>query len=115
MYYSPARNVKIDSEWVVTGHKNSFSRENHPLTPRALYPFRSRLRHMDFRRSSQNKNQTHDYTFPLNKVFKDTEVFPRFPVRKVPMSVKSKRPLAEFIDILGTQLMYVPNKRINRL
>jgi hypothetical protein len=113
MYSTPPRRLS-SREWVVVGRRSAAGTEIAQSAPRAMYLFQSRIKHVDVRRNSQSRQHRFDYTFPINLGFKDTEFFRKFPMRRVPMSVRSKRPVQESLDILGTQLMYIPNKRVVR-
>jgi hypothetical protein len=103
------------TDWTIIGHKTQNLPERKLLTPRAVYPFQSRIKHIGFRRIKKNKNQSYDNALSFNSNFGDTDHFKKFPIRKGPISVRSKRLNQEFIDILGTQLIYVPIKKNNRL
>ena len=114
MLISTGRINKEDKDWVIIGHKKNYNPEVHPLTPRAVYPFQSRLKHLDTRKAASNKNHSYDCRFPFNSAFNEVDFYKKFPIRKSPQSVKSKRSVQFCIDILGTQLIYLPNKKYNR-
>lgn len=115
MYQSPLRNIKVHKEWMIVGHNSSGSQDPSPLPSRAIYSFQPRLKHVDFRRIRKQKFNSFDQSFAVNSNGRENEMFPKFPTRKTPMSVRSKRPTTENIDFLGTQLMFVTHKKNNRL
>ena len=114
MLYSPESTIKDSKEWIILGKKSNSSSANPPMTPRAVYSFQSRLRHIDTRKNARAKSNSHDYKFPFNSAFKETDFYRKFPIRKGPPSVRSKRSMIDCIDILGTQLIFVSNKKNNR-
>ena len=113
MYQSPLRNIKVREDWMVVGHNSSISSYSSPNSNRANYSFQPRLRHLDFRKTRRQKANSFDQTFTNDFSNRDAELFPKFPARKTP--IRSKRPATEYIDFLGTQLLFVTNKRNNRL
>jgi len=115
MYESPLRNKKAHKEWMIVGHSSSVCQEASPKPNRAIYSFQPRLKHIDFRKIRKHKFNSFDQTFAVVLNQRENEIFPKFPARKTPMSVRSKRPTTEYTDFLGTQLMYVTNKRNKRL
>lgn len=115
MHQSPLRNIKVHKEWMIVGHNSSVSQETSPTPTRAIYSFQPRLKHLDFRKIRKQKFNSFDQTFAVGSNGRENEIFPKFPARKTPMSVRSKRPTTEYMDFLGTQLMYVTNKKNNRL
>ena len=114
MLYSPETSTKQSKDWVIVGKRTTSFPQSHLITPRAVYSFQSRLRHLDTRKNARNKSQNNDYKFPFNSAFNETDFYRKFPTRKGPTSVRSKRSIMDCIDILGTQLIFVSNKKNNR-
>ena len=112
MYQSPLTRIKVREDWMIVGHNSSMSKDSSPRANRAIYSFQPRIRHLDFRKIRKPKANCFNQTFTIDFSNRDKELFPKFPARKTPM--RSKRPNTEYIDILGTQLLLVANKRNNR-
>ena len=114
MFYSPESTLNNSKDWIILGKKPNSCNANAPMTPRAVYSFQSRLRHIDTRKNARNKSYGNDYTFPFNSALKENDFYRKFPIRKVPLSVRSKRSMIDCIDILGTQMIFVSTKNYNR-
>lgn len=112
MYQSPLTNIKVREDWMIVGHNSSLSKDSSPRANRAIYSFQPRIRHLDFRKTKRQKPSSFNQTFTIDYSNRDTELFPKFPERKTP--IRNKRPSTEYIDFLGTQLLFVANKRNNR-
>ena len=105
---------QTSEDWTIVGHRPNYYPGNHPLTPRAVYSFKPRIRHQDYSKGRKVKNHNFDSSFPLNATVNQIEYYQKFPKRKGPVSVKARRVRQDFADFLGTQLLFVSSKKSNR-
>ena len=114
MLNSTGRTVKGEKNWVIVG-RNSAKEDEPPKTPRAVYLFKPRIKHVDIRKIRKNRVFSQNSSFQDYSDFKDIDFFRKFPRRKFPLSVMSKRNSYDPISILGTQMIYFQSKKNKRL